>query len=95
MKPFDQSVFPERGFFLGRSRAVFGFYGFQRSNGGEIGLGFLLQAAHADSVSRGYAEIAGTGWCGSRVVGSNESWGWSSSSGRNAHSLVAISHANW
>jgi hypothetical protein len=71
---------------------VLGFYYFQRANGGEIGLGFVLQAALADGVSVGYTEITGKGW--SRVAGSNDSWGWSSSSGRNAHSLVAISHAN-
>jgi hypothetical protein len=88
-------VLHEHGLFLWRCRAVFGLYSFQRANGGEIGLGFLLQAAFADGVSAGYAEIAGKGWCGSRVAGSNDSWGWSSSSGRNAHSLVAISHANW
>src|SRR4051794_33776392 len=79
--------------FLYRRCTVLNFNRFQDANGDEIGLGLLLQAAFADSMCGGYAEIAGKGWCGSSVAGSNDNWGWSASSGRNAHSLVAISHA--
>jgi hypothetical protein len=51
----------EHRLFLKRCRAVVGFYGFQNANRGEIGLGFLFEAAFADAVSAGYAEIAGKG----------------------------------
>ena len=54
-------VLHEHGLFLGRCRAVFGFDSFERANSGEIGLGFLLEAALADSVGGGYSEIAGKG----------------------------------
>ena len=68
-------VLHEDRLFLWRSRAVFRLDCFQRADGGEVGLSFLLQAALADAVGAGYAEIAGKGWCGSRVAGSNDSWG--------------------
>jgi hypothetical protein len=38
---------------------VFGFYDLQGANGSQIGLGFLLQAALADAVGGGYAEVVG------------------------------------
>lgn len=66
-------VLDEHCLFAGRRRAIFGFYGFQRADGVEIGLGFLLEAAFADAVSASYAEIAGKGWRGSRCAGSNDS----------------------
>ena len=68
-------IFHKRRLFLWRSCAVFSFNRFQGANGSEVGLGFLLQAALADAVGCGYAEIAGKGWCGSRVAGSNDNWG--------------------
>jgi hypothetical protein len=45
-----------------RRCAVLRFNRFQDANGGEISLGFLLQAAFADCARGGYAEIAGNGW---------------------------------
>src|ERR1700730_5144843 len=56
-------VLNEYGLFLWRCRAVVRLYSSQRTNSGQIGLGLLLQAALTDSVSAGYAEIAGEGWC--------------------------------
>jgi hypothetical protein len=47
--------------FLRRRYTVLSLNRFQDANGGEIGLGFLLQAAFADSMCGGYAEIAGKG----------------------------------
>jgi hypothetical protein len=67
-------VLNERRLFFWGSVAVFSFYGFQSANGSEVGLSLLLQAALADAVGGGYAEIAGNGWCGSRVAGSNDNW---------------------
>ena len=54
-------VLHEHRLFLGRCWPVFGLYDFQRANGGKIGLGFLLEAALADAVSGGYAEVVGKG----------------------------------
>ena len=51
----------EHGLFLRRGGAVLGFDGFQRSNGGEIGLGFLPETAFTDAVGGRYAEIVGKG----------------------------------
>jgi hypothetical protein len=55
------SVLHEHGLFLRCGNAVLGFYSFQRSNGGEIGLGFLPEAAFTDAVGGRYAEVVGKG----------------------------------
>jgi hypothetical protein len=54
-------VVHEHGLFLRCGGAALGFYSFQRSNGGEIGLGFLLETASTDAVGGRYAEIVGKG----------------------------------
>jgi len=88
-------VFGECGLLFRLRETVFVLNSLQRPDCREIRLRFLSETALTDSVSVGYAEIAGKGWLGSRVAGSNDSWGRSSSSGRNAHSLVANSQAIW
>ncbi len=81
--------------FVWLRETVFALDSLQRLDCREIRLRFLSQTSATDSISVTYAEIAGKGCLGSRVAGSNDSWGRSSSSGRNAHSLVANSQAIW
>ena len=88
-------VFRECGLLFRPRETVFVLNSLQRPDCCEIRLRFLSETALTDSVSVGYAEIAGKGWLGSRVAGSNDSWGRSSSSARNAHSRVASSQAIW
>ena len=68
-------VFHEYGLLFRLGETVFALDSLQRADCGEIRLRFLSQTAATDSVSVGYAEIAGKGWLGSRVAGSNDSWG--------------------
>jgi hypothetical protein len=51
------------------------FNALERANRFEIGGYLLSRTAEADTVSIGYAEVAGKGWCGLRVAGSNDNWG--------------------
>ena len=88
-------VFNEYGFlFRLASRSSFSIL-FSVRIAARFACAFSRRLPSTDSVSVTYAVIAGKGCLGSRVAGSNDSWGRSSSSGRNAHSLVANSQAIW
>ena len=68
-------VFRECGLLSRLRETVFALNSLQRPDCGEIRLRFLSQTSATDSVSVTYAEIAGKGCLGSRVAGSNDSWG--------------------
>jgi hypothetical protein len=52
-------VFHENGLLLRCRRPGFGLDSFEGADRGQIGLGLLFQAAFADGVGGGYAEVAG------------------------------------
>ena len=68
-------VLHENGLLFGCRRTGLGFDSLERADRGQVGLGLLFQAAFADGVSGGYAEVAGKVRDGSRLAGSNDNWG--------------------